>query len=601
MLIWSPETKSTACQKKAMNSTQIACPLEVNQVHQGDCVENLAQVQPGSVDLVFADPPFNIGYDYDVYDDAQSSEAYLTFCREWIEGVHRALKDDGSYWLAIGDEYAAELKLLSQEIGFHCRSWVIWYYTFGVNCVRGFSRSHTHLFHFVKDPEAFTFNGDNPTVRVPSARQLVYADARANPKGRLPDNTWILRPQDAPETGFSPWHDTWYYARVAGTFKEREGFHGCQMPEQLLGRIIRVSSEPGDLVLDPFGGSGTTLVTAKKLGRRFMGFELSDEYVTRINQRLSSCQVGDPLDGPEDPVRSTVSTKQGKSRTQFVNGRPVIPLTDENREAICDAYESTLEFAESSEQTVPTDGLDILLEPDLNACFIKHCKAAKLLGDARTWNEFLLAMSDSKLLPKQQSRSKSKLSQTVNHSAPAEIAFQLMSVDYGMEMEALFSTPAAATEFDQIAEQFADAQTAGLSASTLRHAIWELRESVQRRSIVNAVKKNAAELLNLQPNHEWSISDFLAEQADSQQKYKGVYVIGDAASPLYIGQTNDLHSAVQWVAGNSAWQRFKPLDVQVYLQSKTKDALVLRLFLVSRFRPWLNAHFMHQKVATSLF
>jgi hypothetical protein len=64
---------------------------------------------------------------------------------------------------------------------------------------RAFSRSHTHLFYFVKDPQRFTFNADDPAVRVPSARQLVYADARANPKGWLPDNTWILRPQDLPE------------------------------------------------------------------------------------------------------------------------------------------------------------------------------------------------------------------------------------------------------------------------------------------------------------------------------------------------------------------------------------------------------------------
>ena len=601
MLIWSPEKKSSACKKIAMNSTQTECPLEVNQVHQGDCVENLARVQPGSVDLVFADPPFNIGYEYDVYDDAQTSEAYQNFCRDWIQGAHRALKDDGSFWLAIGDEYAAELKLLSQEIGFHCRSWVIWYYTFGVNCVRGFSRSHTHLFHFVKDPEAFTFNGDNPTVRVPSARQLVYADARANPKGRLPDNTWILRPQDAPETGFSPWHDTWYYARVAGTFKEREGFHGCQMPEQLLGRIIRVSSEPGDLVLDPFGGSGTTLVTAKKLGRQFMGFELSEEYVTRINQRLSGCQVGDPLDGPADPARSTVSTKQGKTRTKFVNGRPVIPLTDDNRQAICDAYESTRQFAETNKHAVPTNAQDILLEPELNACFIKQCQAAKLLGDARTWNEFLLAMSDGQLLPEQQSRAKPKLSKTLRNAPAAEIAFQLMSVDYAMDMETLFSTPAAAAEFDQIANQFADSQTAELPATVLRQAIWDLRQSVQRRSFANAVKKNAAELLNRQPDHEWSISEFLSEHAETPHTYQGVYAISDAASPLYIGQTDDLNSVVQWISENSAWQRFKPVTVQVYSQSKAKEALVLQLFLVSRFRPWLNAHFMHQKVATSLF
>ena len=203
--------------------------LHKNKIHQGDCVKLLAQVDEGSVDLVFADPPFNIGYEYDVYDDKRETEDYLGWCSQWIGGVYRALKPDGTFWLAIGDEYAAELKIEAQKIGFHTRSWVIWYYTFGVNCVNGFSRSHTHLFHFVKDKKKFTFNRFNPQIRVKSARQLVYADARANPNGRLPDRTWITRPQDAP-LSFSPNHDTWYFARVAGTFKEREGFHGCQMP-----------------------------------------------------------------------------------------------------------------------------------------------------------------------------------------------------------------------------------------------------------------------------------------------------------------------------------------------------------------------------------
>src|SRR5687767_12703151 len=155
-----------------------------------DCAEFLERSPPGLVDLTFADPPFNIGYEYDVYDDKQERSHYLDWSRRWIAGVHRVLKDDGTFWLAIGDEYAAELKVMSQEIGFHCRSWVVWYYTFGVNCKRKFSRSHAHLFHFVKDPERFTFNAES--IRVPSARQLVYNDARANPVGRLPDDTWIL-------------------------------------------------------------------------------------------------------------------------------------------------------------------------------------------------------------------------------------------------------------------------------------------------------------------------------------------------------------------------------------------------------------------------
>ncbi len=172
--------------------------MDWNRLYQGDCVAGLGRMQPESVDLAFADPPFNIGYEYDVYEDKHDSQKYLDWTRTWGRAVHKVLKPHGTFWLAIGDEYAAEMKLLFQnDLGFHCRSWVIWYYTFGVNCTKKFSRSHAHLFHFVKDRKKFTFN--NLDIRVPSARQIVYADGRANEGGRLPDDTWILRPQDLPE------------------------------------------------------------------------------------------------------------------------------------------------------------------------------------------------------------------------------------------------------------------------------------------------------------------------------------------------------------------------------------------------------------------
>lgn len=283
------------------------------QLREADSVKALAELPEGSVDLVFADPPFNIGYAYDVYQDRRAADDYLAWSKEWMAGVSRVLKPNGTFWLAIGDEFAAELKVLAnRELGFAMRSWVIWYYTFGVNCKRKFSRSHVHLFHFVKDGKDFTFNDE--AIRVPSARQLVYADRRANPRGRLPDDTWILRPQDL-DDGFAPDSDTWTFSRVCGTFNERQGFHGCQMPEQLLGRIIKVCSNPGDLVLDPFSGSGTTLVVAKKLGRRCLGFDLSPEYVAQGRKRLLAAQVGDALEGaPEPAVVGTLPKKRAVKR-----------------------------------------------------------------------------------------------------------------------------------------------------------------------------------------------------------------------------------------------------------------------------------------------
>lgn len=318
--------------------------VDLDRVYNRDCIAGMARLPEGCVDLAFADPPFNIGYDYDVYDDRKAADEYLDWSRRWIEGVVRVLRPDGTFWLAIGDEYAAELKVLcTRDLGLHCRSWVIWFYTFGVHCTHKFTRSHAHLFHFVKDPKKFTFN--SLAIRVPSARQLVYGDKRADPDGRVPDDTWmttpqlppdtpmfdgfVVRPQDIPDR-FPPHSDVWYFSRVAGTFGERRGWHGCQMPEQLLGRILRACSNEGDIVLDPFGGSGTTLAVAKKLRRRYIGFELSEQYAGRIEERLAGIKPGDPLVGPENPVASAPATRDGRRRDDVQkrlaaaggNGRP---------------------------------------------------------------------------------------------------------------------------------------------------------------------------------------------------------------------------------------------------------------------------------------
>ena len=299
-------------------------------VHNCDCIEGMQQIDSNSIDLVFADPPFNIGYKYDKYNDSIATEEYLQWCTAWMQQVHRCLKATGTFWLAIGDDYAAELKIEAQKLGFVCRNWVIWYYTFGVNCKFKFTRSHTHLFYFIKDAKNFTFNAAD--IAIPSARQLVYGDKRANPNGRLPDDTWVLRPQDL-ETGFSSEEDTWYFPRVAGTFKERAGFHGCQMPEQLLGRIIRGCSNIGETVMDPFAGSSTTMIVAKKLDRQLVGFELSEDYAKLGNQRIKKTSIGDRLLGAEEPRISAPKTDSqiAKNRRDFAEKNKRFSLKKANK------------------------------------------------------------------------------------------------------------------------------------------------------------------------------------------------------------------------------------------------------------------------------
>lgn len=309
--------------------------LQPNTIHHGDCVELLDASPAGWVDLVFADPPFNIGYLYHGYDDQKDVDEYVNWSERWMRAVHRVLKPTGSFYLAIGDEFAADLCVVARrKIGFHLRNWIIWHYTFGQQTQKMFARSHTHILYFTKQKPRpgmgnITFNAD--AVRVKSARQTTYNDARANAKGKLPDDVWFLRPQETayveagyaqyvaqnphvpldrflPVDFFDPASDTWYVSRVCGTFKEREGWHGCQMPIAVLDRIIKVSSNPGDIVLDPFNGSGTTVVSAALLGRRYVGIDQSEQYVKFARQRLAHALKTARIDDTSRPSRVMTET-----------------------------------------------------------------------------------------------------------------------------------------------------------------------------------------------------------------------------------------------------------------------------------------------------
>lgn len=240
--------------------------LNFNQIICADCVEFLNGFEEPFADLIFADPPFNIGYKYDKYSDSLKREHYIEWTRDWMSACMKVLKSTGSFYVAIGDDYAANVKVTADELGLVMRNWIIWHYTFGQQMKNKFARSHTHIFYFVKDEKNFTFNDES--VRVPSDRQLIYNDKRANPAGKMPDDVWSN------------------FSRVCGTFKEREGWHPCQMPETLMKRIISVSSNEGDCVLDPFSGSGTTAASAFKLSRKYLGLDVSEQYVKKSRKRL---------------------------------------------------------------------------------------------------------------------------------------------------------------------------------------------------------------------------------------------------------------------------------------------------------------------------
>jgi DNA modification methylase len=490
----------------------------LDSIHQGDCVKLLRQVADESVDLAFADPPYNIGFKYDEYQDNHADEVYLNWCEQWITELHRVVKPTGAFWLAIGDEYAAELKVAAQKIGFTARNWVIWYYTFGQNCRRKFNRSHAHLFHFVKDEELHTFNAADPSLRIPSARALVYGDRRANPTGRLPDDTWILRPQDLREdpAAFHPQDDTWYLSRVAGTFKERQGFHGCQMPEQLLGRIVRASSNEGEVVLDPFAGSGTTLAVAKKLGRHWLGFELSSDYVKYATERIEGVTKGDELHGPADPVRSAPTTAAGRrlkghpmaeaaseaSRKRQrpegpANGSPIVntftistPGANAPGSPKASLRELTrLALVEAFHTASAGASLDWLLcRPELQTAFHAACAEAGLMGSAYEWNRELLKLRKSGALGKGTGDAGRGTRDSAAATSPhpsslkpqaayaAEIAWAKVRAKHpGSSLDDILCDPAKLELFDKAAKQAAP----GCDVSDYRWEALRLRKSAK--------------------------------------------------------------------------------------------------------------------------
>jgi site-specific DNA-methyltransferase (adenine-specific) len=399
----------------------------------------------------------------------------------------------------------------------------------------------------------------------------------------LPDNTWILRPQDAPSGGFASSHDTWYFSRVAGTFKEREGFHGCQMPEQLLGRIIRISSNPGDLVVDPFAGSGTTLAVAKKLGRYWLGIELSRDYVTKIKSRINECRVSDPLEGPADPVRSAPRTSQGKKRTRFRNGRPVLRLDEETEKGIIDAYKMSC-------QDHSTDL--VLCDPELNERFVDACKRNSLRGDASVWIPLLLRIRKAGKLPKVGRTRKRLTAEMMDpYSAASEAAMQLLRLDYGLTLDDILCSPTAAAEFDRLAAQF----------TAEKYAPFKYRWAAM------VIRKRAKKSRALATQFEdWDKRGLrravpLKQYVSKKYEHPGVYLLSNQRETLYVGETLNVRGRMEQILHTESWMSFEPSSVKLI---DTRDQQLqqygLQSVLIGQMNPILNSVLLrpdHEAVA----
>jgi DNA modification methylase len=257
----------------------------IDTIITGNCLDVLPTIPAGSVPLAYFDPPFGIGMDYPAYDDRRPDFGLI---ESTLRELARALSPSGSLWVQCGQTIQAEVCVMLKRLGLHWRNTVPWHYTFG-ECQSGnrkFTPSWQALHWFTVHPKRFTFNVD--AIRIPSARQTTHKDKRANPNGKVPDDVWFHRPQEAEAEGFfDPAGDVWHVPRVPGTAKGRKD-HCCQTADLVCERIIRACSNPGDLVLDPMCGTGTAPVAAKLWGRRWLGIEKCEATAERARRRLAN-------------------------------------------------------------------------------------------------------------------------------------------------------------------------------------------------------------------------------------------------------------------------------------------------------------------------
>ena len=273
--------------------------LPTDSILLGDCVENMRSLPNGSVDLIFADPPYNLQLGGDLHrpnnskvdavddhwDQFESLKAYDEFTREWLSAAHDLLKDDGAIWVIGSYHNIFRLGYILQDLGFWILNDVIWRKSNPMPNFRGrrFTNAHETMIWASKSPNSkYTFNYD--------AMKALNEDLQMRSDWYLPLCTGAERLKD----------------------DEGKKAHPTQKPESLLYRVISASSRPGEVVLDPFFGTGTTGAVAKMLGRHYIGLEREEEYAQIAQKRIDAIE---PLD---DRVLKS-QPKREKPRVPFGN------------------------------------------------------------------------------------------------------------------------------------------------------------------------------------------------------------------------------------------------------------------------------------------
>ncbi len=260
----------------------------LNKIHQGDCLDLLKKIPDNSVDMTFADPPFNLKKGYKSYKDSLALQEYLEWCEKWILEMVRVTKPTGSIflhnipkWLTY---YASYLNKVADF-----KHWISWDAP-TMPMGKTLQPSHYGILFYAKNIKELKFY----EVRYPHKRDRKSKYLSKDYGGKKP----ILHPFGSLVS------DVWTDIHRVKHNKYRDE-HPCQLPVHLLERIVLMSTDENDIVLDPFNGTGTTAIAAKRLGRRYIGFELDSEYVAitenklmqeKSNSKLGNCWVSFYLD-----------------------------------------------------------------------------------------------------------------------------------------------------------------------------------------------------------------------------------------------------------------------------------------------------------------
>lgn len=247
-----------------------SCPCE--ELHSkssmailGDCLRVLQSMKSNSVNLIFADAPYNIGKNFgNNRDKWDSVQAYIQWCKQWIDECMRVLKDDGTMYFMTATQHMPYLDVyVSEKYNVLCR--IVWTYdSSGVQSKKMFGSLYEPILMINKSDKAkVTFNNEGILVEAKTGAKRKLIDYRKTPPQpysteKVPGNVWE-------------------FSRVRFKMDEYEN-HPTQKPESLLERIIKASSNVGDIVLDPFSGSFTTSAVAVRLGRVAVGIDLNEEY-----------------------------------------------------------------------------------------------------------------------------------------------------------------------------------------------------------------------------------------------------------------------------------------------------------------------------------